>query len=377
MKKKVLIGYAHYGSGHRSSAQYIKNYFEEKGKYEVLMINVTSYISSNKNLGSKIFNKVSKLSFFHNLFYGLSNNSVFNASNVKFCINMYDSPTLRKTILDFNPDIIIGTHFFVSYLITYYKKLEIINVPLMLVLTDTMFHKNWIVNEEYIDYFIVQNDIIKNELVENKISDKKIFSFGTPINYESFTKLDDKGYILKKYSLTGEKPIYLMFAGGSHGYDYTFDYFKTIVKKNFPIDIIFIAGKNKELKIRCENFILKNNIKNTLVLGYTKDVFNLLNISEIVITKPGSTTLNECMLMGKPCILIPGLSRHENYNAKIMLKKHYALKSRNAISLVRKIKLCLNYPFIVKSMKNRLTKIEINNSVTKIYELVYKILIKK
>lgn len=370
MKKKILIAYAPYGSGHRSQAEYIKNYIEKKGTYETLMINITSYAFSNKSITSKILNKASKISFFHNLFYGISKSKTISAQNEKLFTKTFDSITLRKIIQEYNPDLIIGTHFFVSYLMAYYKEQNIIKSPIMLILTDIAFHKNWIIKENKIDYIIVQNEIIKNELIENKIESKKIYPFGTLINYESLSKLDDKEFVLKKYSLTGRKPIYLMFAGGSHGYDYTFDYFKTIVKKNFPIDIIFITGKNKELKLKCENYLIKNNIKNVLILGYTKDIFNLLNISEIIITKPGSTTLNECILMKKPCILIPGIGGHETQNAKIMTKKHYALKARNSISLARKIKICLNYPFIVNSMKNKLNKIETENSIIKIYDLI-------
>lgn len=377
MKKKVLIGYAPFGSGHRSAAQYIKNYFESKDKYEAIMINVTSYVSSSGSFKSKILNKISKIPLIHNLFYGLSKTHTLSIGNEKFCIKSFDSPNLRNVIKEINPDIIIGTHYFVSYLSTYYKELGIIKSPIMIVLTDSVFHENWVVNHNSVDYFIVQNDIIKNELVEHKVNNKKIYPFGIPINYESLAKLDDKNYILKKYSLSGEKPIYLMFAGGSDGFSYVFDYFKAVVKKNFPIDIIFVTGKNKELKLKCENFLLKNDIKNVLVLGFTKDVFNLINVSDIVITKPGSSTLKECMLMKKPVILIPGIGGHEVYNAKFMTKNHYALKARSASGLVRKIKLCLNYPFIVNSMRNKLNKIKLEDSIVKIYDLVDKILSKK
>ena len=377
MKKKVLIAYAPFGSGYKSSAEYIKNYFYEKEKYETMLINITNYVSQSKSLSSKVLDKVTKIPLIHNLFYGLSNNKALSIGNEKLCIKTYDSLALRKIITEFNPNIIIGTHYVVSYLITYYKEQNIINTPLMIILTDIVFHKNWIVCENKIDYFIVQNEIIKNDLIDNNINKKKIYPYGTPINYESLTKLDDKDYILKKYSLSGTKPIYLMFAGGSFGYNYTFDYFKTIVKNNLPIDIIFITGKNKELKLKCENLLLKNNIKNTLVLGYTKDIMNLINISDIVITKPGSSTLNECMLMGVPCILMPGLGGHETKNAKIMTKNHFGIKARNPYSLKRKIKLCLKYPFIVKSMKNKLKRIEVQSSIAKTYDLVDSILSKK
>ena len=37
MKKRVLIGYAECGSGHKSASEYIKKYFDEFNKYEVMV----------------------------------------------------------------------------------------------------------------------------------------------------------------------------------------------------------------------------------------------------------------------------------------------------------------------------------------------------
>lgn len=376
MKKRVLIGYVPYGSGSRSIAQYVKNYFDDKNKYEICIINIADY--TENNIFSKIFNKTGKPSFLQNAFYGLSNNKAFSLGNEKLIIKHLNNTKIREFIKDFNPNIFICTHFSVSYLATFYKKEGIINSKIMTILSDVKFHENSVINHYDVDYFIVQNDIIKNELIKHKVDAKKIYSYGLPINVNFFMKLDDKDFTLKKYSLSGKRPIYLMFAGGTKGYDYIFDYFKNVVKENFPIDIILMTGKNKDLKLKCENLIINSNIKNVIVLGFTKDIYNILNIADVVITKPGSSTLNECTLMKKPCILIPGVNAHEKYNARIMVKKHYALKARNSKVLVSKIRLCLNYPFIVNSMKNRLNKnYVVNDSVKKIYELVSDSLEKK
>ena len=43
MKKRILIPYATYGSGHKAIANYIKKYFEENGEYECKTIDLISY----------------------------------------------------------------------------------------------------------------------------------------------------------------------------------------------------------------------------------------------------------------------------------------------------------------------------------------------
>ena len=44
MKKRILILYATYGSGHKAIANYIKKYFEENGEYECLSLDLNNYV---------------------------------------------------------------------------------------------------------------------------------------------------------------------------------------------------------------------------------------------------------------------------------------------------------------------------------------------
>lgn len=374
MKKRVLIGYADYGSGHRVASEYIKNYFDEFNKYEVMVIDLSDYYKYANRIGSKLIKRTIKNEFLYNIFYGLLNNKLASKGNEKLFIKSFDSDELRNTLKDFNPDVIISTHFYFSYMATFYNSEKITNAKIITVITDLLHHDLWISNNKDVDYFVVSNDIVKNKLSRQNIPIEKILSYGLPINMESLINLDDKDFVLKKYSLTDDKPIYLFFTDES---DISFEYLKAILKKKLAINIIFITGKNKSLKLKCENYLIKYNIKNVLILGQSKDIYNLINISSMVITKPTLNTLNECMLMKKPSILIPGISVQDNYNSKYMLKNHYSVKVRGPKNLARKIKLSLTYPFIVKSMKNKLNKIDTKDSCKKIYELVNRILSEK
>ncbi len=377
MKKRILIGYAEYGSGHKSVANYVKSYFEEKGDYEILLLNLSEYSNFLGRFSHKFFYTINKSEFTFNLLYELSNNKLVGFTSIKTCLKAFDMKKLENVFREFNPDIVIASHFFVSYIAGYFNDILVTESKIFTILTDFAYHAWWTINKEQVDYFIVANDIVKNEIIEHGVLPEKIKVFGIPINRSLISKLDEKETILKRYSLTGEKPIYLFFAGGSIGYDSVFPYFVNLVKASFNIDIIFICGKNKNLKLKCDQYIKNNEIKNVIVLGFTKDVFNLLNISSVIITKPGGSTLNEIIEMKKPSILIPGMGGQEKANSKFMAKKHYSLNVRSSKGLVRKVKFCLNYPFVVNSMKNKLLKLSLLDSCEKIYELANKELSKK
>ena len=54
-KKRVLIIYATYGSGHKTVANYIYNYFNKKGKYEVKVMDIMDYGNIIGNISKKVF----------------------------------------------------------------------------------------------------------------------------------------------------------------------------------------------------------------------------------------------------------------------------------------------------------------------------------
>ncbi len=370
MRKKILIGYTEYAIGDKSAALCIKKYFDEKDEFEVMLVNLSLYSKYSTHFYNNIFNFINKHERLSKFVYGLADNKVIGKLNRRFSIKSCDNSKLRDLLINFNPDLIIATHFYVSYIAGFYNSLGIIDCKIMTVITNFSHHEWWTVNKDEIDYYVVANEMVKEDLIQNKIDENKIFTFGIPIDKNLISNLQDRDFILKKYSIKDDKPIYLFFAGGSVGYDYVFDYFKAVVKKRYPINLIFICGNNKNLKAKCEDYLLKNDIRNVIVLGFTKDVFNIMSISDLVITKPGVNTLNECIEMKKPCILIPGIKAQENYNAKFMTKKHYAIKVRGANYLAYKVKLSLEYPFIINSMKNKLSMNNERDSCKKIYELI-------
>lgn len=360
MKKKILISYTTYSNSSKSVADIISESFDKRF-YDVKLLDITNYSKKITKLANSLF-KGSSLDFLNGLLFGLINNKYASLGNEKYAIKGFDTESLRNIFKSFNPDVVLCTHFYSSYIASYYNKINITSSKVVTVITDFTNHSFWLANYKEVDTYVVHNDIIKNELVRKGVKASNIYALGIPVNYE---KVTSKETVLKNYSLSGKKPIYLFLAG-----DNNYEHFKHLARKKYNIDIIMVCGKNSKLKDECEEFVYRNNNKNVLVLGYAKDLYSLIGISDIVITKPGSTIINECISMGKACILLSPQNSLEKFNRRYMTKNHIALKASTPGSLSRKVKLCLSYGFIVKAIRNRLNKFYNNDSATKICSLV-------
>lgn len=372
MKKKILITYASYGSGHKTVANYIYEYFKEHGDYDLKIVDVMDYASLIGKINLKLFNMIFKFQFSlpATIGYELSDNKIVTAPYkiyTKACLNK----KLQKDFLEYNPDLLIATHFFGGIMMGSINKKYHTKTKIITIITDYCSNCMWLQNHKYEDYIVVSNEIVKQEVLKFGVDEKKICPFGIPLS-SKFKVTDDKEKIKFKYNIKNNKPIILFFGGGSMGSSFTYNYLKAILKLKLDINIIFVAGKNVELQNKVNDLVMKENTPNITVLGFTNDVSNLLNIATLVITKPGGLSVTEALEMKTPMILIPGNGGQENYNANFVTKNKFGLRVRTPFQLSRVMKKINNNPEIVQNMYNNLKNQEENKSIEKLFNLVEK-----
>ena len=371
--KKLLITYASYGSGHKSVAEYVEDYFKEHSdNFEIKVIDVMDYASIFAKINQKIFNLNFKFrsSFPFTVGYEISDNKVVTAP-YKEVTKAFLKSKLKDEILKFNPDVMISTHFFGSILMGIINKKYDTKTKIITILTDYASHAMWLKNHKRENAFIVSNEIVKQELIKYGIDEKKIYPYGIPLS-SKFKKLDNLNKVKQKYKVNNNKLTCLFFGGGSMGSSFTYSYFKQLLKEHLNINIIFVAGKNEKLKKKCEKYIQENNIKHTRILGFTRDISNLLNISDFVITKPGGLSVTEALEMKTPMILIPGNGGQENHNASFITRNKFGIRVRNQYSLAKKTSKLVRNPKLIENLYNNLKNYEENKSIEKLFKLVLK-----
>ncbi|MBO4246054.1 MAG: glycosyltransferase [Bacilli bacterium] len=377
MKKKMVLLYATYGSGHKAIANYINNYFNDhNNSYEILLIDVLDYAMPYLGRFSKWANETLMLKFpsLWNIVYQSSNYHLSGKISADISMNLFKNKQLEKLICDFNPDICLCTHFFGAELVKRYIKKGMIDPTIVNIITDYDPHQFWINHPRSKDYYVVgSNDVKQSILSLSKIEPDHIMPFGIPIHPvvpDNFNVIKAK----KKYLIDNDNLTCVFFGGGGNGSLASLKYLKRLIKSNLPLNVIFITGKNEKCKKKADNLVEEYNADNVIVLGFCNNVPELLQLADFVITKPGGVQTTECIYFGKPMILINSSGGQENANYKYLVELDYAKKFKTVFFFNRYLKKICREPKIILSKRDNINENTAKESMQKLYGLVEEII---
>ncbi len=151
--------------------------------------------------------------------------------------------------------------------------------------------------------YFCANEVVKEILLKNKIEDKLISVTGFPIN-PKFLKVESKEVLRKKFGLDQDKKI-IMINSGSQGIFHYMQIFKTIYANyNSNLQYIFICGKNVHLYNMLKKFSEKNMLEDILhIYGFANNIEELIQVSDIVISKAGANSFYETLHLNVPIII--------------------------------------------------------------------------
>ena len=288
--KKVLIFYATYGGGHLAAAKSIKQYIDENfPEIQTEMLDCVKYVNKALNsVTTAAYREMAKKApwAWKKVYYNSQKGTLAKVSNTS---NKLMASKIYKLFKNFQPDLVISTHPFGSQMTSYLKKKEKVSCKLATIMTDFAPHEQWLVGDEYIDFYFVSNEIMKQKMVDSKIDENKIFVTGIPISKRFLQKYSHEE-TLKNFKLLPNKKTILFFGGGEFGLgkEKTVQILRSLACSTYDIQVIAIAGKNQKMKEEFEKVVKEFNKENSIkVLAFTDKVPELMSISDLVITKPG------------------------------------------------------------------------------------------
>ena len=126
--------------------------------------------------------------------------------------------------------------------------------------------------------------------------------------------------------------------------------------------------ENVELELKnISKYYPNDNIK---ILGYINNVPEMLNIADLIITKPGGATVTECLYFDVPMLFIGKISGQEKANARYLEKNKCANVCDNVNIMFKNIDKLLGNDKRLEKYKNNINKIKKNNSMEKLFELI-------
>ncbi|WP_018663551.1 MGDG synthase family glycosyltransferase [Heyndrickxia acidiproducens] len=214
-------------------------------------------------------------------------------------------PFMKKLIEEKQPDLIICTHALPSYMLNCMKKRKEIKTPVVNVYTDYFIHLFW--GLDHIDFHFVPTGQMKSYLIQRGIDDEKIFITGIPIHSNIIKQLQP---VYKK------KPLYsVLISGGSMGVGRVDEIIEQLKesRSSQPIHFYVLCGKNTDLyeKIKGLN---KPHIIPFPYISCRKEMNDLYDQADAILTKPGGATISESLFKRKPIVIYDALPGQEEIN---------------------------------------------------------------
>ena len=356
--KKILIYYASVGSGHKFAAlplQKILISILDKN-FSVELIDALDFFKGSFRTTFRTSQK--KLSGFIGKIYDyLWKSKIFIPSEEKLNgLILPFSTTFEKHLLDINPRVVVSVHGLPAILISYLKKKNLLLKTIHIVVnTDFRPHTYWPVSG--VDLYVVASELGKEDLIKMGVSSSKIKVLGIPIRSQ-FSEVSPKSEILKQKFTKSELPVVLFLAGslqkGLYGHIIKKLYkILDTIDKDFNFLLFVVTGSDAELKKELEKYIAQKKIKNVKIFGFVERMNELLNVSDLLITKPGGLICSEALAVGLPMLFLGPNFGQERANAKYFVGENIAVKLRKNENISQKIKELLSNPEKLSQMAKK------------------------
>lgn len=334
---KILTLTVAAGSGHGKAAEAIRNHFHTHYRdlpIEMKTINTLRYINPIVDkliIGSYIKALKKTPSIYGKLFdFAESEDAV---SNITQIMNDFLSKRLINLIHEYNPDIILCTHFFPLEMVSILKRKHKIKIPIVAIITDYAPHSIWFYN--HIDAYVIPHEDFIQDLIENGIARETIYPLGIPID-ESFLSPLDKLACRRSLGLNDD-PLTLLIMGGGLGMGNIKTIFEQLAFSNLNLQLIACTGSNMKLKNQLLDISSRCN-KRTLIYDFTNNVSTLMSAADILISKPGGLTITESINKHIPLVINSAIPGHEERNADYLLNNGIAARVKDTDSIVSLIK---------------------------------------
>lgn len=296
-----VIIYASFGEGHKKAAFSLRESFHYpcidlldfspayiRNLYSFLYLFVTNYLPS----------------LWHFIFYSSRNSFArFIAEKIQQII----FSSFRTYLKDNKPKVIVLTHFFPLPFIEYFKKMSACKV--IVIVTDLRVHPIW--TNDCVDMYYVAVDAGKNDLINLGVLPEKIISGYIPLR-KGFVDRVSQEHLMKKFALTMRPSLF--FISSLRG---KFPLFKRLVfslQKDSNIFVIY--GKNTRLK----RFLEKTDTMFIRFFSFYEEIWELFDLSKIIITKPGGLTVFEGLYKRKQFIFTHYIPGQEKENMDLLIQ---------------------------------------------------------
>lgn len=237
-----------------------------------------------------------------------------------------------KLLEDEPPDLVINTHFLPAEIIAALRKKGRVTMPQVTATTDFETHRLWV--HEPTDHYFTATEEGAQYLQSFGVPANRTTATGIPI-HPVFGEPKDRAALLDKHGLKGDRPVVLQLAGG-FGVGPIEKLYRGLLEVPVPLEIVAVTGKNEKVRdqLRAVRPPHRHHVK---VLGFTKEMHELMAVADLVMSKPGGLTTSEALASGAAMVIVNPIPGQESRNSDFLLENGAAIKVNNLATLPHKV----------------------------------------
>jgi processive 1,2-diacylglycerol beta-glucosyltransferase len=283
---KIVILTSNFGNGHNSVAQSLEN--ELSKNHEVYIANPHDmnigmkkiFIRMGESLYNDFISKSTKNPFFSNAYhYAFKSASRFDL--IDNYTKSYGRRGIKNIITEVNPDIVIS--------VFPYKVKTDKHVKVYEVITDYRFEGVWYDNT--VDEYFVPNQEVATQLIKTGVNPLTVHNTGIPIKKDFFMESPFGHASCKNVLLT-------LGAHGKVNLDYLDNLIGVCILAGVNLEVV--CGNNKKIEKYLRD---KHNHKNIMIHGFVTNMPEILERSNLIITKAGGISISEAIASETPLLV--------------------------------------------------------------------------
>ncbi len=330
--ERVLILSASYGEGHQQAALAIRDALLEIDSH--MDVRIMDYLRTVH----PVLNSVARYCYMKSVrfapaLYGLfysGTSRIAPSSLLQRRLNHLGFEDLLEFLADYRPDIVVSTFPTPSGVMSLLKERGLTSIRSATIITDHAIHSQWI--HAGTDHYFVGSEHVRVGLIRRGVPENRISITGIPIR-TAFLAPRNRAEIRARLGLEKDIPT-LLVMGGAYG---VLSDIEQICAELFVsptrAQIIVVCGRNDKLREAIEE-LAKTARKPVWVFGFTREVHELMAVSDLVITKAGGLTISEALAMELPMILYRPIPGQEVQNAVFLVRSRVAVLARTRRQVV-------------------------------------------
>jgi UDP-N-acetylglucosamine:LPS N-acetylglucosamine transferase len=372
VKKKYLFIYLKTGGGHLAPARAISNYmnkhFSDIAEPKLIygFEKTPRWVQFIIEDGYRMLQYTGK--WFFEFLYAI-NKIPLVARITCNLIAPFMKKYLEEVILKEQPDKIVVFHFFCIIPVFKILKKNKTSIPVQTVITDPFTpHPMWFLEKKQ-DFIVFSIDLEEKVIRMKKDYTVNNFPFVIDDKFSKALSSDEVVSVKKSYGYDPAKKMILILGGGD-GIPKGERILEEILEANVKAEIGIVCGKNEVLQKGVENLKKKYKADHLKIYSYVDFIYELINISDVVITKCGASTIMEILNLKKVPVVNDYIWEQEQGNVDYLIDKKLGIYEPKIEKLPGTIKKLLEDEKFYLNYKENILQEKINNGVKDVSEYI-------